>query len=689
MITNSVNMAEATNRIHAELERLIECPICMDSFTDPVALPCMHTFCAKCIKQYVDTSNNDDGETRKLNCPTCRRHVTIKEGGAELLQKNLFVNNLKEVIASTKSTQSSCEYCVALGADAIARWRCVECCHSICDQCKVAHDRAHILNAPHQVMDLDKWKISDLSIICNQNKEICPNHQNKPLEFYCSVCDLAICINCHTLDHFNHKCEDLTKIAAQTKSAIQQQIAHIARLMKVKEAQIQNLRGCRERVTSSSNDVLATIRELRSTCIQLVTKCFDDIEKKAGEISGESCKIVDMNLDSLHVDLASLQTSTQMGDAVRSYGRKAEIVETTKRLKDIIRSHEEAAIEIDDIKESLSIMTFRANEMETFLCLERFGLCEKSPLFPDLHKRSHIAVSEPAKQRVAPPVSKIRKQPDLIKCVHDFFNYYDVTAASTGDIIAAHGDRVSAYDMYDQAGEFMRDFTRPDGIRKWSPYRVNAYSDGERAVVVITNRCSQDDGGGAYVFAEDGRFTGESVRVDKPHDAAALDDRRIAVLRHDDDERCGRLEVYDVKTNKLISSVLCGTKQPSSNSYYISVSPVTRDAIVSHPDGVIALSSADLAPRWEYGLREDGPGQLRAPEGVCVDQAGWVLVSDANTGRVVVLSEVGQYVTALSRDRFMRRGPYRLTVTKHCQLVMSGFRHIFKQSLFITEYLNR
>ena len=671
-------MAEATSRIHTELERLIECSICLDTFTDPVALSCMHTFCAKCIKQYVDTSDNDEDETRKFNCPTCRRHVDIPEGGAERLPKNLFVNNLKEVIASTKSTQSSCEYCVALGADAIARWRCVECCHSMCDQCKVSHDRAHILSTPHQVMDLDKWKNSDLSIICNQNKEICPNHQNKPLEFYCSVCDLAICINCHTLDHLNHKCQDLTKIADQTKSTIQQQIAHIARLMKMREAQIQDLRDCRERVTSSSSDVLATIRELRSTCLQLVTKCFDDIEKNDGEISGESCKIIDMNLDSLHVDLASLLTSTQMGDAVRSYGRKAEIVETTKRLKDIIRSQEEATIDIDDIKKSLSIMSFKANEMKTFICQERFGLCEKSPLFPDLHNRADEAVGEPARERLTPSVSKMRKQLELIKCVDT--SCYDVTAAVTGDIIAAHSDHVS---VFDQAGECIRHFTRPDGIRKWLPFRVNAYRDGERAVVVVTNDCPRDTGG-AYVFAEDGRYTGENVRVDRLRNAALLDDSRIVVLRYDQDERCGRLEVYDVKTNKLMSSVLCGADQQSYSLYFISVSPVTRQVIVSHSEGVNAFSSADLAPRWEYGLREDGAGQLRDPCGVCVDQSGRVLVSDAGTRRVVVLSEVGEYVTALSTDGFMKRGPYGLTLTRHGQLVMGG-----DDVLFITEYLER
>ena len=325
-------------------------------------------------------------------------------------------------------------------------------------------------------------------------------------------------------------------------------------------------------------------------------------------------------------------------------------------------------------------MTFKANEVETFICQERFGLCEKSPLFPDLHNRADEAVSEPARERVTPSVSKIRKQPELIKRV-DTPPCCDVTAAVTGDIIAAHGYRVR---VYDQAGEYMRDFTRPDGIREWSQFRVNAYSDGERAVVVVTNQCSQDDGGGAYVFAEDGRYTGERVRVDRPRNAAALDDRHIAVLRYGDVERCGMLEVYDVKTNKLISSVVCGTNHPFYSSYYISVSPVTREVIVSHPGGVTAFSSADLAPLWEYGLREDGAGQLRLPWGVCVDQAGRVLVSDRGTRRVVVLSEVGEYVTTLSTGGFMKRGPYGLTLTRHGQLVIGG-----GNVLFITEYLER
>ena len=96
-----------------------------------------------------------------------------------------------------------------------------------------------------------------------------------------------------------------------------------------------------------------------------------------------------------------------------------------------------------------------------------------------------------------------------------------------------------------------------------------------------------------------------------------------------------------------------------------------------------------MYPTLPYRRREDGAGQLRDPRGVCVDQAGRVLVCDVDTKRVVVLSEVGEYVTALSTGGFIVDGPYALTLTKHGELVMSGDGHDDKRSLFITEYLKR
>ena len=70
-------MAEEADTIRNELEKLLECSVCMDTFTDPLCLPCMHTFCAKCIKEYVQKSQTEGNETSEFNCPTCRCRVDI------------------------------------------------------------------------------------------------------------------------------------------------------------------------------------------------------------------------------------------------------------------------------------------------------------------------------------------------------------------------------------------------------------------------------------------------------------------------------------------------------------------------------------------------------------------------------------------------------------------------------------
>ena len=247
--------------------------------------------------------------------------------------------------------------------------------------------------------------------------------------------------------------------------------------------------------------------------------------------------------------------------------------------------------------------------------------------------------------------------------------------------------------VYNQNSKKLHDFSRSPGIKLWSPHRVNAYDGGEQPVVIVTNLCSRADGGGVYVYTADGRFTGKTIRVDHPHDAAALDDRRVAVLMRDEGTYSGWVGVYDIETGDVVTS----TRNTTNQGYvitnlwngFISVNPVTREIIVTHSKGVAAISSADLTPRWVYHCRADGAGELREPVDVCVDPAGRVMVGDLVTRRVVVLSEVGEYVTALSTGGFMKIGPGGLTLTRHGQLVMTGPGHDDQLSIFITEYLEK
>ena len=312
---------------------------------------------------------------------------------------------------------------------------------------------------------------------------------------------------------------------------------------------------------------------------------------------------------------------------------------------------------------------------------DSFGLSEKLPLFPEFRAQD----CDPQRQRVAPSLKKIRNQPELIARFHTEQAWSVTTISADGRdcIVAEHDHRVS---LYNKDGKEIHDFRRPPEIKEWSPFRVNAYDGGEHPVVFVANNCSRDDGGGVYVYTADGRFTGKTISVDHPLAAAALDDRRVAVLVRDKGRFRGWVDMYDLET---------GTSNATSKDIakdwtrHISVSPVTREIIVSHKEGVTALSPADLTPRWEYHCRADGAGQLYQPRGVCVDQAGRVMLGDWGRRLVVVLSEDGEFLTIISTDSFIKSGPYGLTLTRHGQLVMSGKGHDRQWSIFIADYLEK
>ena len=66
------------------LSKIKECPICMQSFKTPKALPCLHTFCLDCLEKY----GQDEIPSDKMSCPVCRQTFVITEEGFDKLPTN-------------------------------------------------------------------------------------------------------------------------------------------------------------------------------------------------------------------------------------------------------------------------------------------------------------------------------------------------------------------------------------------------------------------------------------------------------------------------------------------------------------------------------------------------------------------------------------------------------------------------
>uniref|UniRef100_A0AAQ4Q1C6 RING-type E3 ubiquitin transferase n=1 Tax=Gasterosteus aculeatus aculeatus TaxID=481459 RepID=A0AAQ4Q1C6_GASAC len=73
-------------------KQFLVCSICLDHYSNPKVLPCLHTFCESCLQNYIPP------ESLTLSCPVCRQTSILPEKGVGALQNNFFITNLMEVL---------------------------------------------------------------------------------------------------------------------------------------------------------------------------------------------------------------------------------------------------------------------------------------------------------------------------------------------------------------------------------------------------------------------------------------------------------------------------------------------------------------------------------------------------------------------------------------------------------------
>ena len=83
-----------------KLEEQLTCPVCLDLYTNPKTLPCLHSFCEACIERFPQ---DKEGETYYLSCPTCRHRTELPGGGAGAFPVAFYINNLKETYGLMKN----------------------------------------------------------------------------------------------------------------------------------------------------------------------------------------------------------------------------------------------------------------------------------------------------------------------------------------------------------------------------------------------------------------------------------------------------------------------------------------------------------------------------------------------------------------------------------------------------------
>jgi len=198
------------------LESVTECAICVGDLTDARVLPCVHTFCLKCIEKWSQKEHTG----QKVSCPICREEFEIPEGGISALPKDCFVEKLSEVKKlSTTLSQGDvvCDVCCddkersGEKGTKKATVYCLDCRQNMCEQCCGLH-RKFRFPGVHKVIELnDEMNVDE--ILRKFPENVCDKHADKCIEIYCFDCKEAVCMMCCLTSHNSHSFKDIKEVA--------------------------------------------------------------------------------------------------------------------------------------------------------------------------------------------------------------------------------------------------------------------------------------------------------------------------------------------------------------------------------------------------------------------------------------------------------------------------------------------
>ena len=146
------------NPLVKNLTKQLTCSICLDTYTEPKTISCLHTFCCECLERHARVSQRQG----KFRCPECQAEIDLPQGNRfDRLPNSFFHKSLLGVLE--------------------------------------AEDRV---------------------AIPREQQDTCSQHTEERVRYYCSSCKVCICPICVTEDHRGHAFDVLEKAVQEEKKNI-------------------------------------------------------------------------------------------------------------------------------------------------------------------------------------------------------------------------------------------------------------------------------------------------------------------------------------------------------------------------------------------------------------------------------------------------------------------------------------
>lgn len=351
------------------------CVICMDSFTNPVSIPCGHNFCLECINGFWDTS-------QKSECPLCkeifqnRPDLRVNVGLKDITEQ--FKRSMRRKQASkpepaprrnssrrsVKADSVTCDICSENKLTAVKS----------CLVCQVSYCEMHL--APH-LRDpvMTKHRLTDPATFSARG--LCRNH-NKPLTMFCKKDQTPVCASCTERNHKHHEVVPMESESKRIKAQLKTVQAEIQEMIQTRLTKTEEIKNSMELSRINKEREIETSVHISSMAINAIEKnqalLVEEIEDKHEEAKGRAKDL----LEELDQEISELQRRRSELQHLENTKDPLHLLQSFPCLSSPLSSTNWSEVSVDpyiytrSVRATFSKLVDLCHELEKKLCGEEF-----------------------------------------------------------------------------------------------------------------------------------------------------------------------------------------------------------------------------------------------------------------------------------------------------------------------------
>ncbi|EHB10510.1 Tripartite motif-containing protein 2 [Heterocephalus glaber] len=642
--------SEATN-IPSPVVRQIDkqfliCSICLERYKNPKVLPCLHTFCERCLQNYIPA------HSLTLSCPVCRQTSILPEKGVAALQNNFFITNLMDVLQRTPGS------------------------------------------------NVEESSILETVTAVAAGKPLsCPNHDGNVMEFYCQSCETAMCHECTEGEHAEHPTVPLKDVVEQHKAALQVQLDAVNKRLPEIDSALQFISEIIHQLTNQKasivDDIHSTFDELQKTLNVRKSVLLMELEVNYGL----KHKVLQSQLDTLLQGQESIKSCSSFTAQALNHGTETEVLLVKKQMSE----------KLNELADQDFPLHPRENDQLDFI-VETEGLKKSihnlgTILTTNAVASETVATGEGLRQTViGQPMSVTITTKDKDGELCKTGNAYLTAELSTPDGSVADGEildnKNGTYEFLytvQKEGDFTLSLRLYDQHIRGSPFKLKVIRSADVSPTTEGVKRRVKSPGSGHVKQKAVKRPASMYSTGKRKENPIEDDLIFRVaLTAASLERALHLVLIDTcrqaiprfrctgetlglmkETFVFLQTFLepvesAGTKGRNKGEFTnlqgVAASTSGKILIADSNNQCVQIFSNDGQFKSRFGIRGRSPGQLQRPTGVAVHPSGDIIIADYDNKWVSIFSSDGKFKTKIGSGKLM--GPKGVSVDRNGHIIV-------------------